>query len=69
MANCPIVDPAFDDPNGVPISGIIFGGRRPTLVPVVYETLSWSHGTLAGAMVSSETTAAAVGQTGMCLDA
>jgi phosphoenolpyruvate carboxykinase (GTP) len=61
---CPVIDPAFDDPLGVPISGIIFGGRRPSVVPLVYESLNWQHGTFLGASVSSETTAAAEGEVG-----
>lgn len=63
-AQCPVIDPAWQDPNGVPISGIIFGGRRSSVVPLVYESLSWSHGTFVGASVSSEMTAAAKGEVG-----
>jgi phosphoenolpyruvate carboxykinase (GTP) len=61
---CPVIDPAWQDPNGVPISGIIFGGRRSSVVPLVYESFSWAHGTFIGAGVSSEMTAAAKGEIG-----
>ena len=61
---CPVIDPAFDDIHGVPISGIIFGGRRDRLVPLIIESFSWKHGTLLGASLSSEMTAAAAGKIG-----
>ncbi len=61
---CPVLDPAWQDPKGVPISGIIFGGRRATTIPLVCQARSWQHGTFLGASVSSEMTAAAKGEMG-----
>ena len=64
IRQCPVVDPAFEDVKGVPISGIIFGGCRESVVPLVIESLSWQHGTFLGASLSSEMTAAAAGKIG-----
>ncbi len=61
----PACSPHVDDPRGVPISAIIFGGRRREVAPLVYEARDWAHGVLVGASVASETTAAAVGQVGV----
>ena len=62
---CPTYSPHTEDPQGVPISAIVFGGRRASLVPLVFQARDWAHGVLVGASMASETTAAATGKVGV----
>ena len=63
--NCPCISPEFESAKGVPLSAIIFGGRRATTTPLVYQSRDWDHGVFVGSAMSSETTAAATGATGV----
>jgi phosphoenolpyruvate carboxykinase (GTP) len=63
-AQCPSIADEWEDPKGVPISAIMFGGRRASIVPLVHEARDWEHGTFMGSIMSSETTAAQAGQVG-----
>jgi phosphoenolpyruvate carboxykinase (GTP) len=64
-SRCPALDPRFDDPEGVPIDAIVFGGRRPGTIPLVNESLSWEHGVFLGSTTGSENTAASGQKTGV----
>ena len=63
--NCPCLSPEFENPNGVPISAFVFGGRRAKLAPLVYQSRDWNNGVFVGSIMASETTAAAAGAVGV----
>ena len=65
VENCPCISPEYDNPRGVPLSAIIFGGRRAKTAPLVYQSFDWQHGVFVGSIMGSETTAAATGQVGV----
>lgn len=65
VVNCPCISSEFENPAGVPISAIVFGGRRAKLAPLVYQSRSWNHGVFVGSIMASETTAAAAGAVGV----
>lgn len=65
VKNCPCVSPEFENPHGVPLSAIIFGGRRAKTAPLVYQSRDWQHGVFVGSIMASETTAAATGAVGV----
>ena len=65
VQQCPSVSPSWEDPEGVPISGLIFGSRRTKVIPLVFEAFDWAHGVFLGSAMSTETTAAITGKVGV----